>query len=90
MEEKFINKHLFLRFLKENGLYHRYKHNLLEQRKNVDYTHYFNSMNNINCAFTWGCTKEGYEFWYKISKKINTITYGQFYRKTINKVFKTK
>lgn len=75
MKEKFIGKHLFLRYLKENGLYHRYKHNLLKQKKNVDCTHYFNSMSYINCAFAWDETKEGYEYWYKISKKINTIMY---------------
>lgn len=65
---------LFKQFLMDNGCYHSYMFNALKRNSDT-ISHLFDYITSksaycyVNGAFTWGFTKEGYDYWYIISQK---------------------
>lgn len=66
-----------LRFLKEKGLYQRWKYNVIKQNTLYNKLWLANNFVNkdfayniIQYGFNWGCTKEKYVFWEKKQKNL--------------------
>jgi len=89
-EEKERLNFLF-RFLKENGVYHKYKKNINDKKIQNNYQYEYPNNSLIDCGndngfenlitmlFVWDKTKEGYDFWYDIHtlfKKQYTEEFG--------------
>ena len=72
-EQDNILRKRFFAFLKENNAYDKWVYNLKHEALNSDSTCQWlfedNSNEAINCAFFWGDTKEGYEFWSELNHK---------------------
>ena len=67
-----IWRELFNEFLKENEVYDKFQYNdtyLKNWTNNITYPEQF-----VAQPFEWGGTREGYQFWVKISKKWRSIS----------------
>ena len=85
-------KERFLRFLKEEGVYGEWVYNIYEQHPIWDKTFWegiwkydiLSEQNQcgggINYAFCWGLTKQGHDFWLKLSNKWNLKNGNYFYK----------
>ena len=83
------NKKEFIRFLKERGVYAAYRrnfsleylkiwHNDLYKKIVTNGENFFDVVNwkrYINHAFHWAATKEGHEFWQKLSREWSNWTF---------------
>lgn len=56
----------FIRFLKQEQCYHRYKFNCYRHRRAFGI---LPSSNYVNSAFKWSLTKQGWNFWRDISMR---------------------
>ena len=99
----FENYELFRRclfaFLKENNVYDRWLHNIMEQHPstNIKWWHNYvetlytkGCLMSIDYAFNWSETEEGYDFWDNIDTEWNSEIYGfwkEFYKKWKYKKF---
>ncbi len=84
-------KERFLRFLKEEGVYSEWVYNIRQQHPTTDFIFWkvnFNAIFNeeekcgggINYAFCWRRTKQGHEYWSKLSNKWNCKNGNYFYK----------
>lgn len=72
---KKLTKRQFIDFLKEKGVYERWKHNIFKVRKanptkfakKIIFTPEHNSINFLSASFFWMYTKEGDTFWRKLN-----------------------
>lgn len=76
-------KEKFLRFLKEEGVYSEWVYNIRKQHPTTDlmfwnfrfkaiFSEEGKCSGGISSAFCWDSTKQGYNFWLKLSNKWNT------------------
>ena len=77
----------FLRFLKEEGVYSEWVYNIRKQHPQTDLD-FFKAIfceeekcgEGINYAFCWRRTKQGHEYWRKLSNKWNCKNGNYFYK----------
>ena len=83
-------KEKFLRFLKEEGVYSEWVYNIRKQHPQTDFFFWKVKLKvifseeekcggGINYAFCWGITKQGHDFWLKLSNKWNLKNGNYFY-----------
>ena len=80
-------KERFLRFLKEEGVYSEWVYNIRKQHPQTDLD-FFKAIfceeekcgEGINYAFYWGDTRQGHEYWRKLSNKWNCKNGNYFYK----------
>ena len=61
------------KFLKKHGAWKKFKKNLKKKSDWDTYNFIDEPLRNISGAFDWEGTKEGYEFWQKLSEKWRKI-----------------
>ena len=80
-------KERFLRFLKEEGVYSEWVYNIRKQHPQTDLD-FFKAIfceeekcgEGINYAFYWSDTRQGHEYWRKLSNKWNCKNGNYFYK----------
>ena len=81
----------FFRFLKEEGVYSEWVYNIRKQHPQTDLVFWTRNLNaifseeekcggGINYAFYWRRTKQGHEYWRKLSNKWNCKNGNYFYK----------
>lgn len=65
-------KESFVRFLMEQGVYHKFKRNLVNYRSGRDLDELLGSLN-IKQSFFWSDTPEGHDFWKRMDARWNEI-----------------
>lgn len=74
MIETMKRKDILIPWLKEQGVYEQFMHNLEEDSKDIpngvqERLEYESDWNDIQCAFVWSHTKEKDEFWREIDRR---------------------
>lgn len=76
MDEKYIEFKKFISFLKEHNAYCKYKYNYNRQisykgafSNPIDFFGKRRAMHFINAAFVWVSTREGPNYWFKLSQE---------------------